>query len=289
MYALIILDRVSIRGYDGQEYTLTFHIPSSITTLIVLPNTIDLGKIAKLLTGLEKPGKGIIKFEFGKKEIKTFIYEPLFIDDPYINIYELLYELLGESIDDLLRIIEGLGFKIDREKIGKELPRSLKKLLSILYILYKEGDLTVLVEPYSELDNTMLSILYHEIKRFNSKGKTIVVLTNSPFYLRAEIDLYDYAIVVDRNGEITTGDHTKFKGREILRNTYIYEVRGSHDFLEKLIRNPGLKGFVKIGKNYYWVFVERGYRLLIGKVLQECLRKKLITYYRFLGRQRIRG
>jgi len=286
-----VFDRVLVRGYDGKDYELTFHIPSSSTTLLVLPGTINIKTIAKLLTGLEKPKKGIIRYEFGKEEkFGSTLYEPGFLDDPYVNIYELLHSLLeAGAANEILRICEGLGFRINKETLNIELPRSLRKLISILYTLHSRGKLSVLIEPFAELDDTMLAILNHEMRRLNNNGKTIVAITNNSVYLRTEFDLYDYAIIINRDGKIVSGDKEKFKGKEILRNTYVYEVRGKQEFIEKIIGIPGLKGFIKLTKNHYWVFVERGYKHLIAQSLHDCLKEKLIIRYRFIGQQKIRG
>jgi hypothetical protein len=284
---LIILDRAEIPGYDGRIHRLTFHIPLRQTTLIVVPSSIDKYTLARIIAGREKLSEGIIKYEV-KGKIYTSIYLPDYSND-YVRIYELLSDLRKDLVDEILRICSGLGFELREDIILADVPRPYKELIGILYTLYSPSNISILVEPFVEFDDIFLSLLANEFEKLVMGDKTIVVITSNTSYLWHKIDLYDYAIVVGNDDSITSGDRDRFKGREILRNTYTYEVAGDPVFLKELVEQPGVKGYVRISKNAYWVFVERGYRYSIARFLERIYREKKILRYRFIGYQRIRG
>lgn len=284
---MIILDKVVVKGLDNKDYTLSFHIPLHRTTLITLPSSIDKIEVTKYIAGLSKPVSGSVIHEYGDRAIKHSIYIPEHVPHE-MHLTSIIHSIAPGVFREITNLLKNIDYKIELDELSIETPDVVKKLFLILYTLYSADYLSVLVEPYIGLDNKLLSILSSEYKRLNSRGLTIIILTNTREYVKTEIDLHDYFVVVEPSGEIFEGDREKFRKRIIPSGLEICEVWSRVDVVSKLSGISGFNGYLRINHRKYLLFIDSRYRWVFLRLLNEMYRNKLITYYKFVGKESYR-
>ena len=85
-------------------------------------------------------------------------------------------KLIGESP-------EGLG-KIITEN-GKNISGGQRQRIAIARALYKDADLLILDEPFSELDEESECLMLQHLKKLSEAGKTIILITHNSKSLSA--------------------------------------------------------------------------------------------------------
>ncbi len=285
---MIIFDNVYVKGFDGREYRLSFHIPTPSISMVVLPSNIDKYLLAEYIARIEEPVKGKVIYEEVMENVKPRIYVGQYVEDELVMIGDILSKVLdlGEYTR-FERICKSLGVEIGPRTRMSDLPYHVRKLITILYTLYRSRGVSILIEPFNELDDVSLALIFQESRVLKEERKlTIIVLTNTKAFL--EYGIYEYAVVIDIDGSIIEGDIEKFRGRDILVNTYTYEVRGDPSILASIVNIPGLKGFVEIKRGVYWIVVDQRFRWTFVSNVQKLVREKKINYLKFLGKQRLR-
>lgn len=284
---MIIFDNVYVKGFDKKEYILSFHIPLNKTTLIVLPSSVDKLEFAKYIAGLSTPVMGKVIHEFGEIVIKPTIYFPEQLSGE-LMILDVLNTLSPEVYRELVKIIRGIGYgDIDKDKLSIEIPDIVKKILLILFSLYTARYLSILIEPWLGLDNKLLSILSTEFKKLNSSNLTIVVLTNNIEFLKTEMDLYNYAVIVESEKGVIEGDRDKFRSRDIFAGLEIYEIWSRENVLNQLSNIEGFNGYLKIEKTKYLLFIDSKYKWVFLRKINELYRNRVVSYYRSVERELI--
>ncbi len=87
-----------------------------------------------------------------------------------------IYKLINESA-------EGLGKMITEN--GKNISGGQRQRIAIARALYKEADLLILDEPFSELDEEAECLLLQNLKQLSQTGKTIILITHNTKSLSA--------------------------------------------------------------------------------------------------------
>lgn len=285
-YKLIIFDQVSVKSFDNKEYVLSFQIPLGKTTIIILPSSIDKKEIAKLIAGLSKPEKGSVIHEFGETSIKPTIYIPEQLPDE-LDLVSIVKKLKPELCGEIIRIIKSIGYDLYVDKTISETPDYVIKIFLILYALYSADKLSILIEPFIGLDHRLLSLLSIEFRKLNSNNLTIVILTNNSEFLKTSIEIYDYAIVVESETNIVTGDRNRFVSKKILEGLEVYEVLGRRNIINHLVDIEGFNGYLKIDQNKYLLFIDSRFKWVFLKKINELYKNRSILHYRYLNRESI--
>jgi len=282
---LIIFDHVVFEDIVGRKHVLSFHIPFPSLTLMIVPSVFDKFKLAKLILGYEKPLDGNIVYEsIDMKTIDKKIYFPEAFQQPNIKIVKFLdMYLKPRDASHIIDVFRNMGLTIHGDTVLSDLPKPFRNLFGICFTLYKSRGLTILIEPFDELDNQLIMSLSYEIKlRKSDKQSFIIVVSN-----RSYIDTldYDYVVEITSSGEIFEGDLERFKGEDIFRNTSIYELVGDHKAIQQLVNAYGFKGYVQRGRNIYWILIDQGkvYRSLTH-LINDLRRKGLIKRIRRIER-----
>lgn len=283
---MIVFDNVVVKGFDQVEYVLNFHVPFNKTTLIILPSSVSKVEIAEYIAGLSKPIRGNIIRELGSRVVKPTIYIPEQLVNELLLV-DIVNSLNPNVFREISSLINSIGYRLEFGKLSLEIPEIIKKLFLILYTLYSADYLAILIEPFLEFDNKILSILSSEFKRLNSRDLTIVILTSMHEYLESRVDLYDYAVVIEP-GYVIEGERDKFKTTVFPTNIEIYEIWSRESIVNKLLSIDGFSGYLKISSNKYFVFINSKYRSIFLNIVNEMIRNKHIAYFRQIVRETAR-
>ncbi len=274
MKELIIFDNVVIKSYDDREYVLNFHIPTPSISLIIVPSLLDKHLIGKYISGYKKPIRGNIVYESIEIDKPGLFINDL-IEDPNILIYRFLYDTLdSKDFSYIIRMLKSMGIHIDRDTVLSELPRPIRFFIGILYTLLISNNLVVLIEPFEGLDQKIMTTIKYEILRKRVNDSTIIIISSTKTY----IDLleYEYLVTIIGENEVYEGELRRFKRKNILENTTIYEVIGGKEILDRISTHKGFKGYFKVSKNTYWIFIDPRYRFRLLNVLKELTHERVI-------------
>jgi ABC-type bacteriocin/lantibiotic exporter with double-glycine peptidase domain len=147
--------------------------------------------LINLLLGFVQPDEGRILFN-GKqlpdpqlwKRVSYVKQQPFFIHDSALQNVVLgasdhdedrLRE--AESVTGFHSFMNGSAQKMIREN-GKNISGGQRQRIALARALYKDFDLLVLDEPFSELDRQSESQLMEQLKKLADKGKIILLITH---------------------------------------------------------------------------------------------------------------
>jgi ABC-type multidrug transport system fused ATPase/permease subunit len=161
--------------------------------LVCICGASGMGKttLINLLLGFVQPDEGRILFN-GKvlqghslwKRVSYVKQQPFFIhDSAFQNVVlgaadhdeERLKE--AESVTGFHTFMNGSAQKMIREN-GKNISGGQRQRIALARALYKDFDLLVLDEPFSELDRQSESRLLQQLKKLADKGKIILLITH---------------------------------------------------------------------------------------------------------------
>lgn len=172
---------------------------------IIGPNGAGKTTLLKILSTLMKPTSGegkIVGFDLKQEEDNlrreigmlshyTFLYENL---TAYENLkfYGRLYQV--KNIEkEIKRVIEEVGLENRLHDTVRTLSRGMKQRLSIARSIIHNPSLLLLDEPYTGLDRWSEKKLNDILKRFHSRGKTIIMTTHN---LSFSLELGDRVIIL---------------------------------------------------------------------------------------------
>jgi len=179
--------------------------------IIIGPNGAGKTTLIKILSTLVKPTSGegrIVGFDLREEEEDlrrnigmlshyTFLYENL---TAYENLkfYGRLYEV--KNIEEKIRrVIEEVGLETRLHDTVRTFSRGMKQRLSAARSIIHDPSLLLLDEPYTGLDQWSQKRFKNILKRFHSKGKTIIMTTHN---LPSSLELGDRVIILS-SGKIS--------------------------------------------------------------------------------------
>lgn len=139
----------------------------------------DSGKgkttVIRIILGLEKPDKGIIKMEDGSKFSVVFqenrLFDKLSIED---NVRYITDNPLDTNMIKALGLSEYLGKRVCSLSGGT------KRRTAILRALCADYDILVMDEPFTGLDENMKKQVMDAIMIY-SEGKTVIIATHDKY------------------------------------------------------------------------------------------------------------
>ncbi|MDO6563722.1 ATP-binding cassette domain-containing protein [Amphritea sp. 1_MG-2023] len=194
-------------AYAGQPVplfeSLDFSQPPG--TVLVFKGGNGAGKttFARLLSGLLEPARGRIKIDdmdlrqasqlWWSRQLSYFPQEPAFLDG---SLRENL--TMGSDIDDV-RLVEvmqevGLGTFLQNSKEGLSMPlyangaslsMGVRRRITLARALLIDGQVVIFDDPTEALDSQGCIAIANILNRLVKAGKTVIVMTNEPFIIKA--------------------------------------------------------------------------------------------------------
>jgi simple sugar transport system ATP-binding protein len=202
----IALRGVDLEIYEGEILGLLGENGAGKTTLM------------KILSGLLKPTKGVIKIHGDIVEFKSpkdalrygiGMVHQHFTLIPNLTVLEnivLGYEPkvkglfidMSKAVERLKKLMELTGFKLDPYVQVSSLPVGFKQMVEILKTLYKDVKLLILDEPTSSLTPIEVKQFFNALRKLKEHGVTVVFITHK---IKEVLEITD-RIVVLRKGRV---------------------------------------------------------------------------------------
>jgi len=193
---------------------------------IIGPNGAGKTTLIKIFSTLMKPTSGegrIVGFNLGEEEENlrrnigmlshyTYLYENL---TAYENLkfYGRLYEV--KNIEEKIRrVIEEVGLEARLYDTVRTFSRGMKQRLSIARSIIHDPSLLLLDEPYTGLDEWSKERFKNILKRFHSKGKTIIMTTHN---LSCSLEMSDRVIILSSGKILHEEEVTRINLEELER------------------------------------------------------------------------
>ena len=153
---------------------LSIEIPDNKVTVISGKSGIGKTTLLRIISGLDKDYKGEI-IKSGDK-ISYVFQEPRLFDAITIKQnLELVEKGTSLSLDEILSIVE---LESEADKYPSELSGGMKMRLSLARAIYYNGDIFLLDEPFSSLDNDMKKRIIPKVFDL-IKGKTVIIVSHN--------------------------------------------------------------------------------------------------------------
>ncbi len=146
--------------------------------------------LLKIIAGLLSASSGDIHFELNKKIIASERFNDYFgFVSPYLNLYEeftapehikLHTELKGIEFNQSRgeELLERFNLSNSKDKYISKFSSGMKQRLKLILAIYNEPPVLFLDEPYSNLDESGISIVREIIINHKSNGGGIIIATN---------------------------------------------------------------------------------------------------------------
>ncbi|MDO5014841.1 MAG: ATP-binding cassette domain-containing protein [Clostridia bacterium] len=145
-------------------------------TAVTAPSGCGKTTLLRLISGLEKPQSGSILFENSEPRISYVFQEQRLL--PWFSIIENVKVFSGVKKEKALSLLSKFG--ID-EKLAEKRPNELSggqnQRVCIAIALLFSGDILLLDEPFTGLDEKNRSIVIEEIKKI-SKTKAVILVSH---------------------------------------------------------------------------------------------------------------
>lgn len=184
---MIELNNVSVKyGNYHVLNNFTLVLPKGEHIAVMGPSGSGKTTLLKLIAGLERPTNG--KIRCNAKRIAYMFQEPRLV--PWLTTAENVNLVLGDSSETLPQAIQwldklGLGDSVD--KYPSELSGGMQQRTALARTLAYDGDLLLLDEPLSALDEDTAEELLFLIKEY-AKDKTVIWVTHSTSHAKQFAD-----------------------------------------------------------------------------------------------------
>lgn len=142
--------------------------------------------VLKLIAGLLQSNKGDVKI--GTNKISYMFQEPRLA--PWLTAAENINLVLGdtaESLPEAIKWLKKLGMEDAADKYPHELSGGMQQRVALARALAYNGDLLLLDEPLSALDESLAETLLDFIKQY-AQDKTVIFVTHSTVQAKAFAD-----------------------------------------------------------------------------------------------------
>ena len=142
--------------------------------------------VLKLIAGLLQPNNGEIKVSTNK--ISYMFQEPRLA--PWLTAAENINLVLGdtaESLPEAIKWLKKLGMEDAADKFPHELSGGMQQRVALARALAYNGELLLLDEPLSALDESLAETLLAFIKQY-AQDKTVIFVTHSTAQAKAFAD-----------------------------------------------------------------------------------------------------
>ncbi len=169
----VILEHVN-KDFDGKHVIsdFSYSFPDTGRFCIFGPSGCGKTTLLRLISGLEKPDSGNIRFD------RTVRFGWQFQEDrllPWFTVRQNLNQIMNNSdITDYLNLI-GLGG--ESRKFPNELSGGMKRRVSLLRALKCESDIVLLDEPVREVDETNAEAMLDLIRK-ETDGKLLIMVSH---------------------------------------------------------------------------------------------------------------
>ncbi|WP_417227729.1 ATP-binding cassette domain-containing protein [Amphritea sp.] len=194
-------------AYAGQPVplfeSLDFKQPPG--TVLVFKGSNGAGKttFARLLSGLLEPARGRIKIddmdlrqasqEWWSQQLSYFPQEPAFLDGSLRENLSMGADIADDRLVEVMQEV-GLGAFLQNSKEGLLMPlyangaslsMGVRRRITLARALLVDGQIVIFDDPTEALDSQGCIAVANILNRLVKGGKTVVVMTNEPFIIKA--------------------------------------------------------------------------------------------------------
>ena len=202
-----IVETVSLWKAYGSNWALrnvSISIGRGCLALLLGPNGAGKSTLIKILCGLAKPSRGIVRvlgFKHGRelnRRIGVLLHEPILYEELTVLENLAFYSSFYKSkIDSRLVKLLGIDFVL-RERVN-QLSYGWRRRVDLARALIHSPDLLLLDEPFSGLDESICEVVSkHIIPLFIGSGKTVIIAS----HIREYVDHLPHMEIILVNGEV---------------------------------------------------------------------------------------
>lgn len=276
---MIILEDVSIKGFDNRVYRVSFHVKPNVINAIVTPALFDKESLARITLGLSKPTTG--KTVFLKEPRKKCYYNTTQPLPQYKDVFSYVEEYAGRDV--LKKLVEKtgmLGYTINENTCLCEIPYSLRIFIILYTLINSDNELYVFVDPFEYLDDVLISLIGVEMRDAVKRDKTILIITSNENATN-KIHAHNFLdLTLGLRKERIFVEEKAYLSNYVLIEAYIREGLMSNCILE-LLGYRGFRGFI-VKNNKIALLVEKRFRIEIIRYLSRLIREKRIRGFKII-------
>ena len=212
---------------------LSFSVEKGEIVGILGPNGAGKSTAVKMITGILKPTAGSVKvsgFEvsdnldgirklIGFMPQETALYEDLTAYES-LEYHAELYGVPKEEVQDrIAKMLELAGLTHRKDDLVKTYSGGMKRRLALVRSFLHDSELLILDEMSLGVDVQSRNLIWNQVRRLKSEGRTIIFCTN---YMDESEALADRVIVIDNGHLVASGRPSDLK-REYV-GEYLIEV-----------------------------------------------------------------
>ncbi len=171
----------------------------------------------------------------------------------------ILNKAIEGARDELLRLEEEYGLKVDPDALIEDLPVGIQQRVEILKALYRSAEILILDEPTGVLTPSEADHLFRILEQLKSQGKTIVLITHK---LREIMAVTDNVSVMRQGTMVATRKTSKTSVEDLA------ELMVGRRVLLRVDKGEGSPGEVKLAVESLSVKDDRGVTMVDDVSLQ---------------------
>ncbi len=266
--------------YDGKHKAvddLSFTVEKGQIVGLLGPNGAGKSTVVKLVTGILKPTEGNVTVDslevtknlqdvrkrLGLMPQETALYEDLTAQET-LEYHAVLYgvdkEIAQQKISEMLELA---GLTHRKDDLVKTYSGGMKRRLALVRSILHDSDFLILDEMSLGVDVQSRNLIWEQVKKLKSEGKTILFCTN---YMEEAEAIADYLFIIDQGKLVAQGTPNELKQEYIGEYLIEVSVEGFQDTHDKdwLTKNLSMRikslteeegGSVKTA----WIWSEKGY------------------------------
>ncbi|TFG99756.1 ABC transporter ATP-binding protein [Candidatus Thorarchaeota archaeon] len=212
---------------------LSFSVETGEIVGILGPNGAGKSTAVKMITGILKPTAGSVKvsgFEvsdnldgirklIGFMPQETALYEDLTAYES-LEYHAELYGVPKEEVQDrIAKMLELAGLTHRKDDLVKTYSGGMKRRLALVRSFLHDSELLILDEMSLGVDVQSRNLIWNQVRRLKSEGRTIIFCTN---YMDESEALADRVIVIDNGRLVANGTPEDLKRKYV--GEYLIEV-----------------------------------------------------------------
>ncbi|MBE0527188.1 MAG: ABC transporter ATP-binding protein [Candidatus Thorarchaeota archaeon] len=221
--------RGNSKALDG----LSFSVEKGEIIGILGPNGSGKSTTVKLITGILKPTAGSVKVSglevsenldgvrklIGFMSQETALYEDLTAYES-LEYHAELYGVPKEEVQDrIIKMLELAGLSHRKDDLVKTYSGGMKRRLALVRSFLHDSELLILDEMSLGVDVQSRNLIWNQVRRLKSEGRTIIFCTN---YMDESEALADRVIVIDNGRLVANGTPEDLKRKYV--GEYLIEV-----------------------------------------------------------------
>ena len=166
---------------------LSLEIPDSGITAVIAPSGVGKTTLLRLIAGLEKPQDGSVDAPAGMRVAYVFQEQRLL---PWFSALENIKAACGADEEKIIALLSKFGIDAELwQKRPGELSGGQRQRVCLARALLRDGDILLLDEPFTGLDEENRETVIKEIKKY-AENKPVVLVS----HIKEDINIADKVI-----------------------------------------------------------------------------------------------